>query len=84
MVEDKHFSSWQNYSCEKLFEFTHLFTTLPKLNSQRFKQLEQVFFKHISDNKLDTVSRNTLQLDYEKGESRINHIDSYINFFKLT
>lgn len=67
-----------------LSKFTRLFTVLPKPNSQWIKKLEQVFYKYIWGNKIDKVSRKTLQLGYDKGGCRMVHIDTYIKSLKLT
>ena len=62
----------------------HLFIALPKPSGQWIKKLEKALYKFIWGNKVDKISRKTLQLDFENGGSRMTNICVFIKSLKLT
>jgi hypothetical protein len=64
--------------------FLHLFISLPKPSVQWIKQLEKALYKFIWGDKIDKISRKTLQLDFESSGNRMTNIDTFIKSLKLT
>lgn len=67
-----------------LSKFTHLFTSLPKPSTQWIRQFEKTLYNFIWGNKIDKISRKTLQLNYEKGGCRMTNVEIFIKSLKLT
>lgn len=67
-----------------LSKFTHFFISLPKPNSQWIQQFEKMLYNFIWGNKIDKISRKTLQLNYEKGGCRMTNVEIFIKSLKLT
>lgn len=67
-----------------LSKFTHLFISLPKPSSQWIQQFEKTLYNFIWENKIDKISRKTLQLNYEKGGCRMTNVEIFIKSLKLT
>ena len=65
-------------------KLAHLFINLPKLPEKWMKNLEQVFFKFIWNDKTDKISRSQAVQDYPDGGLKMVHLESYVKSLKVT
>ena len=65
-------------------KLAHLFISLPKPPEKWMKNLEQVFFKFIWNDKTDKISRSQIVQDYPDGGLKMVHLESYVKSLKVT
>ena len=65
-------------------KLAHLFISLPKPPEKWMKNLEQVFFKFIWNDKTDKISRSQAVQDYPDGGLKMVHLESYVKSLKVT
>ena len=65
-------------------KLAHLFISLPKPPEKWMKNLEQVFFKFIWNDKPDKISRSQAVQDYPDGGLKMVHLESYVKSLKVT
>ncbi|KAK3096175.1 hypothetical protein FSP39_024025 [Pinctada imbricata] len=61
----------------------HLFSALPNPSKQIIKELEQIFYKFIWNQKPDKIKRKTLIGECKDGGLNMIHIPSFINYIKI-
>ena len=67
-----------------LSKITHLLITLPTLNTQFIKNLENMFYDFIWCSKTHRVSKNQMIKDYNDSGCRMVHVPSSIKSLKLS
>ena len=65
-------------------KLTHLFISLPNPSDKQIKDLENLFYKFIWNNKVDKIARKNLIQDFNKGGLRMICVRSFIESLKIT
>jgi len=67
-----------------LGKFNHLFISLPLPSNQFIKQINDLLFKYLWDNKPDRIRRSQITSDYAEGGLKMVNLENFIKALKAT
>jgi hypothetical protein len=69
------------YLSIKVIVLTHLLTSLPDPSAAIIKEIYNLFFKFIWNNRRDKIRRDTIMRDYEDGGHEMINVTKYLNIY---